>query len=401
MPFYNCKYVDEFGYKKSKIVESNDELTLKANFRKNKCTLTKYILIKEKEPNTFFAVRSTVKRSEVIMFLRQFAVMVKSSVTISEAINVLRGQKYSKAFKKVLLTVHQDLLSGLLLSEAFRKHPKVFPSFFVNMVEIGEASSSLDTVLESMADYYENDAKIKRKTKSAMAYPTILFILTMVVGAFITLFIVPQFEETINELGGDVPTITKVVMGISLFMKNNILYILLGLIIFVGAIILFLKTKKGKYTFDYIKIHFPIIKNIQINVITSRFSKAFVILLNSGMTMVDCLTNLDRMLENTVFVEKFKYSIDEVKRGRQIATSIEAIHLFPTVLVEMIRVGEKSGNIEEVLTSTSNYFDDVVDQSVSKATASLEPIMIILLGVVVGIVILAVLLPIISLMNSI
>lgn len=402
MPFYNCEYLDEYGIKKKAIKEANDTITLKANFRKNRQALIKCNLVKEKEPNTFFAIRSKVKRSEVVVFLRQFSVMIKSSVSISDAINVLRNQKYTKAFQKVLLNVHQDLLSGVLLSEAFLKHPQVFPQFFVNMVEIGEASGSLDKVLESMADYYENDSKIKRKTKSAMAYPMILLCLIVVVGAFITLFILPQFEDTINELGGDVPKITKVLMSFSLFIRHNILYIIISVLI---TIFLFLlvknKTKRGRYVCDYLKLHLPIIGRVELNVITSRFAKAFIILLNSGMTMVDCLTNLNKMLGNQVFVQKFKYSIDEVKRGRRIASSIENIHLFPSVLTEMIKVGEQSGNIEEVLKSTSGYFDDCVDQSIAKATASLEPIMIILLGFVVATVILAVLLPIISLMNSI
>ena len=166
-------------------------------------------------------------------------------------------------------------------------------------------------------------------------------------------------------------------------------------------IFLFFRTKKGQYVKDFLMFHLPLIGKVQQNLITSRFSKAFVILLGSGMNMVDCLENLKKMLGNAVFSEKFSYTIEEVKRGRRIAPSLAATELFPNMLTEMIDVGEKSGNIEEVLNSTSSYFDECVESSIAKAIAALEPMMIVILGAVVGVVILAVLLPMMSLMNSI
>lgn len=402
MAKYRCLVINNAGKRKNIVYEANDEFTLKAKLKNEKTILLNYELVKEKKVNTFFAVSSKVKRNEVITFLRQFAVMVKAGIPISNSLNTLRNQKFTKAFKKVLNTCYQDVQSGVLLSDAFKKHSKVFPDFFVKMVAIGEVTGSLDRVLENMADYYENDRKVKQKAKSAMIYPSILLVLILVVVVFITMFILPQFESTIKELGGNVPTITLVIMDISRFVRDYFIFIFGGLAVFIGLLFLFFKkTKAGKYAFDYIKLYFPFIGKIQKNLITSRFAKAFIILLDSGMNMTDCLDNLQKMLDNEVFSEKFKYTTDEVKRGRRIAQSMENIKMFPPMLTEMINVGEKSGNIEEVLKATSKYFDECVEQSVSKATAALEPIMIIFLGVIVGIVILAVLLPIIALINSI
>lgn len=402
MPSYRCQILDSVGQKKTITVEANDVPSLKGKMKNQKNVLLHFKMIKEKEVNTFFAVSSKVKRNEVITFLRQFAVMVRASIPISASLNVLKNQKYSAAFRKVLSQLYLDVQSGVLLSDAFKKHPKVFPDFFVKMVAIGEVTGSLDRVLESMADYYENDRKIKRKAKSALVYPMILLVLIVIVLVFITMFILPQFESMIEELGGNVPKITIIIMGISRFIRKNFLYIFGGLaaVIFL-SVLFFKKTKKGKYVGDTIKLHLPLVGSITKNLITSRFAKAFIILLDSGMNMSDCLDNLQKMLDNVVFAEKFKYTAEEVKRGKRIAQSMENIKMFPSMLVEMINVGEKSGNIEEVLKSTSRYFDECVEQSITKATSALEPIMIVLLGVIVGIVILAVLLPIIALMQSI
>ncbi|MDY4788912.1 MAG: type II secretion system F family protein [Bacilli bacterium] len=401
MLLYNCKVLDELGQNKIIVKEANDEVSLRALLKRDNYILLSATVIKEKKPNTFLAVRSKVPFNEVVSFLREFSIMVKASISIADSLNVLRKQKFSKIFQKVLSEIYNDVMSGVILSEAFRKHPKVFPNFFINMVAIGEESGSLDTVLSSMADYYENDRRIKRKVKGAMVYPIIVSVLIIVVILFMTLFVLPQFESTINELGGDIPTLTRVIMNISEFFVNNIFIIIPAILAVVLIIILYFKTESGKYSKDYLKLHLPILGTVQKNLITSRFTKAFIILLESGMNITDAMENVSKMLDNKLFEEKFRYSIEEVKRGKRIAKSIENTKIFPLMLTEMINVGEKSGDLEGVLKSTSRYFEDMVESSITKATAALEPLMIITLGVIVGVVILAIFLPIISLMQNI
>lgn len=402
MPLFKCKIIDKDNIKQTVIREAQDELTLRADMKRDGFYLSRVTQIREKKKSLLFAVSSKVKHNEVINFLRQFAVMVKSGIPISDCISSLRTQKFSPAFQKVLQELHFDIESGVLLSEAFAKHPKVFPKFFVNMVAIGEASGSLDTVLSSMATYYENDRRIRRKAKSAMVYPSILLVMIFVITLFINLFVLPRFESIINELGGEVPQITRIVMGISRFLQDYIFIIIpvLTVLIF-GIVMFFMKTKKGRYIADVLVLKIPIIKNIQLNLITARFAKAFVILLSSGMGMVECLENLRKMLGNQVFYNKFGYTIEEVKRGRPLATSMSDTKMFPDMLTQMIRVGEESGDIEEVLSSTGAFFDESVEASIAKATAALEPIIIVILGIVVAVVIISVLIPMFSLMNSI
>lgn len=401
MPLYKCKVINSSGQRQTVLREAMDELSLRASIRQDEIHMLSFSVVKEEKENEFFAVSSKIQFSEVITFFRQFSVMLKAGIPISDCLNNLHKQKFSVPFRNVLQTVYLDVESGVLLSDAFAKHPKVFPRFFVSMVGIGEVSGSLDKVLTNMADYYENDRRIKKKASSAMVYPTLLVCMVIVVVIFLCLFILPQFESTINELGGEVPEITKIVMGISEFIQNYFFIILPVGVAIALLVVLFFRTAKGKYVKDVLLLNLPIISTVQKNLITSRFSRAFIILLSSGMNMIDVLENLKKMLGNEVFTRKFDYTIEEVKRGRRIASSIEATGLFPSLLTEMINVGEKSGNIEEVLESTSDYFDEQVEASIAKAVAAIEPMAIVMLGGVVCLVILSVLVPMMSMMNAV
>lgn len=401
MPLYKCKVINSSGQRQTVLREATDDLSLRAQMRQDQIHLLSFKAMKEEKQNEFFAVSSKVKFNEVITFLRQFSVMLKAGIPLSECLNTLHKQKFSIPFRNVLQAIYLDVESGVLLSEAFGKHPKVFPRFFVSMVAIGEVSGSLDNVMSNMADYYENDRRIKKKASSAMVYPTLLIVMIVVVVIFLCLFVLPQFESTISQLGGEVPAITRVVMNISTFVQDYIFILLPGAAMLIFLIVLFFKTKIGKYTKDVLMLKIPIISTVQKNLITARFSRAFIILLGSGMNMIDILENLQKMLGNEVFTRKFDYTVEEVKRGRRIASSIEATGLFPPMLTQMIKVGENSGNIEEVLESTGAYFDEQVEASIAKATAAIEPVCILMLGAVVCLVVLSVLVPMMSMMSAV
>lgn len=401
MPMYRCEIINKKGKKETRLIKANDENSLKAQVKLDKCFLLKATIAKEKGPNTFFAVSSRVKSVEVAMFLRQFSVLIHSGATISESLFTLKNQKHSKAFTKVLQEVYADVLAGQFLSYAFRRHPKVFPNYFCGMIEIGEASGALDNVLMSLADYYENDRKIKSKAKTAMVYPIFLLVMIVAVVAFMTLYILPQFQSMIDELGSDVPLITKIVMGISHFVQNNILGILVFIIALILVLIVFFRTKPGKITKDWLKLHFPFIGRINKNLVTARFARAFIILLESGMHITACLDNLSVMIDNSLLQKRFEVAKDRVEQGIPVNIALRDTKIFPPILTEMIAVGEKSGNMESVLRSSLSYFDQQVEASITRATTALEPIMIVILGVVVGVVILAVFLPMISLYQSI
>ena len=401
MPLYRCKVINSSGQRQVVIQEASDALSLRAQMRQDKIHLLSFTQIKEEKQNEFFAVSSKVKFNEVVLFFRQFAVMLKAGIPLSECLNSLHKQKFSIPFRNVLQTVYLDVESGVLLSEAFAKHPKVFPRFFVSMVGIGEVSGSLDKVMTNMADYYENDRRIKKKVSSAMVYPSLLISMIFLVIIFLCLFVLPNFESTISQLGGEVPAITRVVMSVSNFIQDYIFILLPGAAMIVFLVVIFFNTKAGKYVKDVLMLNLPIISTVQRNLITARFARAFIILLGSGMNMIDVLENLQKMLGNEVLKKKFDFTVEEVKRGRSISASIASTGLFPPILTQMIKVGENSGNIEEVLESTGTFFDEQVESSIAKAVAAIEPICILLLGAIVCLVVLSVLVPMMSMMSAV
>ena len=398
---YKCVVYDEKGKKKKISMLVENEVQLKVNLKEQGYLLESYKEVEVKKSNSFFTMSLSVKKSEVVAFFRQFSVMLNSGISIDDTLNALRLQSFSKGLKNVLDKVYSDVVSGNLLSTAFKQRPDIFPDFFCNMVEIGELSGTLDNVFASMADYYENDEKLRQKAKSSLAYPTILLIMILAVTLFMTYFILPQFEEMFAQFEGDIPAISKTVFAIGAFIRTNMLYILIILAAIAILTFVFFLTKPGKRVKDYLALHLPIIGKINNAVITARFARAFSILLASGMNITNCMSNLINILNNSIYTNHFKVAIEEIKRGKTIAAALKNAKVFNPLLCQMVSVGEKSGNLEEVLDSTTVFFDDQVDSRINKAIALLEPIAIILLGLVVAVVLLSIYVPMIELMDQI
>jgi type IV pilus assembly protein PilC len=401
MPLYQYKAQMVDGKVVSDKKIAVDERDLKSILRNDNLFLMEAEEVVEKKKSVFFSVRSSVSKSAVTTFMRQLSVMISSGVSVEDAISTLKFQEASAPFRNVLTNIHDDLLKGVFLSDAFAKYPKIFPAFFKNMIYIAELSGSLDMVLVKLADYYERDRKIKGKAKSAMVYPMFLLALIVVVFVFLMVFIIPQFEDMLGELGGEMPLITQIIIDASRFVTLNFPFILTGGLLLILFVFVFFKTKRGRLTKDYLKLKLPIIKNVTYYLITARFARGFGVLVASGMSIMDSIETIGKLMENKVFEKKFEYAVGEVKRGKRIARSIANLKFFPVMLTEMIAVGEKTGNLDNVLESTANFYDDKLEQSIEKATSALEPLLIIFAGGMVGIVILSIFLPIISLMGSI
>ena len=401
MTNYRCIVYDERGKKRKVDMQVENEVELKIKLSEQNLFLESYKEAPVKKYNSFFTLSLSVKRSEIVVFFRQFSVMLNSGISIDDTLNALRLQNYSSGLKKILDDVYNEVVSGNLLSTAFRSHSDVFPEFFCNMVEIGELSGTLDNVFSSMADYYENDEKLKLKARSSLAYPTVLVVLILAVILFMTYFILPQFESMFAEFDGEIPTISKIVFATGAFIRNNMKMILIVIASTVAVLLIFFHTPPGRRVKDWFALHLPIVGKINRAVITARFSRAFSILLKSGMNITDAINNLINILQNSIYIDHFKVAIEEIKRGKTIATSLQNAKVFNPLLVQMVSVGERSGNLEEVLDSTTVFFDDQVDTNINKAISLLEPITIILLGAVVAVVLLSIYIPMIELMDQI
>ena len=231
------------------------------NLKKQQLVL---VSAKEKKaalPNTFFTLSSRIKRDDIVTFIRQLAVMVNAGIGVDDAVDTLRRQVKAPMLKSILTKVYDDLLKGSLLSEAIAKYPKVFPAFFKNMIYVGEMSGNLDYVLNKVADYYERDMKIKRKAKGAMIYPSFLFLLIVVVFIFLTVFIIPEFEGMLSDMGSELPDITKAIVIMSDFMQSYYLHIIIIFASIIIGLFLFFKTKKGTYVKHMLVLKNPFTKS--------------------------------------------------------------------------------------------------------------------------------------------
>lgn len=400
MAIFKYKGVNASGKTVKDTIQADDAVSLKKLLRSQGIILSDYEQLKEKRRSNFFSVSSKAKKGEFVTFCRQFAIMLTAGVSIADCLDTLRKQKFTTVFKNDISAAYEEVLKGSLLSEALQKHPKNFPNYFISMVYVGELSGNLAHVLVRAADYYDNDLKIKAKTKSAMMYPMFLSIMVVAIFFLLMIMIVPNFANTLEGYGQELPGLTKVVLAISDFIVANVVWLLLGLaVVVIGSILFFKKTAKGKYLWSAFMMHVPVFKNIKINTITTRFGQTFAILLESGMQVFDCMKVMPRIINDKYFEKKFAYAIEEVNNGKRLSRSLENTQLFPPMLSQMVNVGENTGSLDEVLNIVGDYYQNVLAQSIQRATALLEPMSILLLGGVVLVIILAVMLPMFNMVN--
>lgn len=353
------------------------------------------------ESSQLFAFLEKIKPDDLTAFCRQFAVMVGAGIELIDAIASLRDNTKIPKLKKILTDVHRNMLEGNMLSTSLSKYPKTFPSFFTNMLYIGEISGGMDFILNRLADFYENDAKVKKKIKTSMTYPKMLMFLSILVVIALSVFVMPMFSELFASFNAELPPLTVIINNITSFIRINIGILILGGMALYVLLILFGRTKKGRWLFDTIKLKAPIIKHVTVSSVTSRFARGFGVLVESGMQIVDAMEIIGRLLGNVVVEHRFKITISEIKRGQPIAKSLQTIDIFPRMLIEMITIGEESGAIDTVLNKTAGYFDDQLTNSIQKMTAMIEPLFIIMVAGIVVVILLSVFLPMMGLMDAI
>ena len=380
---------------------ANDERDLAVQLAKQNLFLVSCKPYSGGTPSAFFTLGTgSVKLSELTAFCRQFAIMINSGIPIIQSIDNLRNQAYSAYFKSILQVIYEDVKAGIVLSEALKKHKRVFPNFFQSMVKVGETSGKLELVFNSLADYYEADAAQKRKAKSAMSYPIVLIIMTVAIFILMMVFIVPTFRETLDSMDVELILITRIIYDISDFFVNNGLY-MLAIILVIGILIfLFLMTEKGKYAFDVFKLKCPIIKDITIDMVTARFARGFSLLLASGVDMIEAMETMCPVLGNRDIEARFRKALEEVRHGMSITMAFDTYKLFPDMLVQMVSVGEKTNELDSVLSRSVNYFDEQVANSLTSITSKLQPIILIFMGVTVGIMFIAIYSPMLSIMTG-
>ncbi|MBR2052671.1 MAG: type II secretion system F family protein [Clostridia bacterium] len=380
---------------------ANNEDDLRAKLADQGLFLISYRAVADKSPNAFFSLTGKVKMKEITHFCRQLSIMINSSIELIGCLEILKEQSFSKFFKQVLEMVYEDVKSGKLLSQAMEKHKKIFPNFFRNMIYVGEMSSSLEKVLQNIADYYENESRTKSKVKSAMVYPIMLLVMTLGILVLMMLVVVPTFKTSLGEMEIEMPGITMAIFNLSDFIMQNWMMIFLVL---AGVVLLFIllgKTNNGRFFFDMLGMKIGVIKRYKTAKVTAIFSRAFGMLLSSGMHIVDAMEVVQKILGNKYVEKKFAAATEEVRKGVSLTNALENMNIFPPMLIQMIAVGERTASLDETLLRTCGYFDDELQNSLNALTSMIQPILMLFMGVSIGIIFIAVYSPMLSIMQGI
>lgn len=349
-------------------------------------------------------VHGKVKLKDLVIFTRQLSTMVSAGVPLARALSTLQGQTNSKYFSKVIASIIKDIEGGTPLADAFAKFPNVFSDVYINMVRAGEAGGILDDILKRLASQVEQDSSMRKKIKSAMMYPTIIFIITVVAFFGIMLFVMPKIGKIMQDLGGSeakLPFYTQIMLNISGFLQNNILLVL-GVLFVVGFLVRrYIKTPAGKYQFHALLLRIPILKTIIVKVAVARFARTFASLMSAGVGVLDALEVTGGAIGNKVIEKELKEAAKAVKNGKQLSEPLSHSPNFPPIVSQMLAVGEETGKIDTILVKVADFYEEEVSTTIDGLSSIIEPLMIIVLGSIVGLIAASVMGPIAGLSKNI
>lgn len=346
--------------------------------------------------------KTTVKSKTLMIFTRQLATLIDAGLPLLRGLTVLSKQEPDPVLRRVITNLAESVQGGSTFSESLNAHPKIFNKLYVNMVKAGELGGVLELVLLRLAEFQEKAQKIKNKVVSAMFYPVIVLVIAIAIMAFLLVFIVPKFEAIFADMlgGRALPALTQFVIGASNLVKDNVLLLIGGVVVLIIGYNLLQKTPKGVHFIDTIKLKAPLFGDLTRKSAISRFSRTLGTLVTSGVPILQALNITRETAGNVIISDAIVKVHDAVKEGESIVHPLEASNVFPPMVISMIDVGEETGQLPEMLLKVAEVYDDEVDNAVAGLTSLLEPIMIVFLAVVVGTIVIALFLPLISIISG-
>ena len=343
-----------------------------------------------------------VKPKILTTFTRQLATLVDAGLPLLRGLRVLERQEKNPTLKKIVNDLALAIEGGSTFSEGLAQHPKVFNRLYVNMVKAGELGGVLEVVLNRLAEFMEKAQKIRGKVKAAMFYPCAVIFVATTILTILMVFVIPKFEAIFKEMleGQSLPAFTQFVLNVSRVIAGHFVIALISVVCFFIALKLFTRTKFGRRLFDRFKLNFPILGPVVSKVAISRFTRTLGTLVSSGVPILQALTIVKETSGNVIVGEAVGAVHESVKEGETITAPLEASNVFPPMVISMVDVGEQTGALPEMLMKIADNYDDEVDNAVSAMTSLLEPIMIVFLAVIVGSIVIALFLPLISLIDQ-
>jgi type IV pilus assembly protein PilC len=378
---------------KGELEAANENL---AQIRLKRRNLTvKKIKLKPKDlfENVSF-MQPKITSKDIVIFTRQFSTMIDAGLPLVQGLSILAEQADNKTFKVVLEQINRDVEGGSSLAEALKKHPKVFDNLFVNLVAAGEIGGILDVILQRLAAYIEKSEKLKAQIKGALTYPIVVIAIAILVIAVILIFVIPVFEEMFSGMGSALPAPTQMVVNMSRFLKGNIHFIIIAFII---AGFLFKKYRNstgGRKKTDALALKLPVFGNLLKKVAVARFTRTLGTMISSGVPILDALEIVAKTSGNVVLEEVIFEVRSSIAEGQTIAEPLSEADIFPSMVVQMISVGEATGALDTMLGKIADFYDDEVDAAVDALTSMLEPLLMVFLGGSIGGLVIAMYLPI-------
>jgi type IV pilus assembly protein PilC len=338
-----------------------------------------------------------LKARDLSVFTRQFAAMIYAGLPIVQCLDIQAQQTESKLLGNTLRSIKQDVEGGSTLAEALRKHPKIFDDLYVNMVEAGEAGGVLNAILNRIALFIEKANKLKKKVKGAMIYPCTIVVVAVVVVAILLIFVIPVFAELYGSMGKALPAPTQITINISNWLRANYLYLLFAGGAFIAAVRFYHRTDNGRMNIDRLLLRMPVVGDLLRKVAVARFSQNMAILLSSGVPILDGLAITAKTAGNRVIEKAIMASRVSISQGRTVAEPLRESKIFPPMVCQMVAVGETTGGLDTMLKKVAELYEDEVDDAVANLTALMEPMIMVVLGVILGGLVISMYLPIFQL----
>lgn len=338
-----------------------------------------------------------IKARDVSVMTRQFATMIDAGLPIVQCLDILSEQTECKALRNTVRTIKQDVEGGSTLADALRKHPKVFDDLYVNMVDAGEVGGVLNTILNRIAHFIEKANKLKKKVKGAMIYPCTIIAVAIIVVAILLIFVIPVFAELYGSMGQALPAPTQITINISNWFVANYYYLFFALVGVVVAIRLYYKTENGRMNIDRLLLRLPVVGDLLRKVAVARFAQNMSILLNSGVPILDGLAITAKTAGNKVVEKAIMDSRISISQGKTVAEPLKESKIFPPMVCQMVAIGEQTGGLDNMLQKVAEFYEEEVDDAVANLTALMEPMIMVVLGVILGGLVISMYLPIFQL----
>src|ERR1035437_6907126 len=383
------------------LIDAND-INAAAQYLRSKELMPIHIVMEQENPLAkILPMMSRVKSSDIIIFTRQLSSMLSSGLTLMRALSILKDQVQSAAMQEVVNSVINDVEEGKPFSAAISKFPTVFSNIYISLIKAGEASGLLDKVLSRLADNLEKDAKLKGTIKSALMYPIIVVVLMVVVMFVMMIFVIPQLTVLYTNLNVPLPLPTQIIVDLSSFIQTFWPIVLILLVVSVTLFRRWRKTTEGQLIIDSLVLKLPVFGKLIEQTILAEFSRTFGLLVGTGTLVVDALLETADTAGNIHYRNAIKEVSKQVEKGVTIGDAMSVYSLFPPILIQLVKIGEQTGKVDESLAKASEYFERDVDQTVKTLTTAMEPFIMVVLGIGVAFLIISVITPIYSLISSI